>query len=248
MTPDLSASHFPASLLNSRFRGHDTRDWSDWQAHHAYSFANEIPATSDRAWIGRNKLNYRGLRERTGLRHLIASNVDQHFLDEIGELRELERLELEWPFVATDLSPLLRLQRLKFLSIDSPRRIANFEILTRLESLRTLLVTNAKKMTGLDWLAGADHLEVVGIEGGMWSPYTIPTLEPVGGLRSLRAFLATSTNLADRRLMPLAECPNLSFLGIACVAPRHEFMRLQQSAPGLVCDWFRDEAWRTLSG
>lgn len=247
MHADSSISDRLASTFNDRFRGHDNRNWDEWQTAHAYASAAEIPPNAERAWIGRQNLNYRGIGERTKLRHLIASNVDQSFLNEIGELPELERLELEWPMVASDLAPLLRLSRLAFLSIDSPRKIDDFAPLLQIPSLRTLLITNPKKMANLDWLAEGHHLEVIGIEGGMWTPFKISTLEPLAGLQSLRAFLGTSTKLADQNLMPLAQCPNLAFLGIACAAPRDEFIRLQQARPDLICEWFRDEQWQFLS-
>lgn len=83
----------------------------------------------------------------------------------------------------------------------------------------------------------SNELEVIGIEGGMDSPAKIPSLRPLAGLRSLRAFLATSTRLGDKDLMPLAECPNLRFLGIARVAPQSEFQRLMQARPDLHCSW-----------
>lgn len=208
--------------------------------------AAEIPADATKAWVGRQKLNYRGIGKRRTLRHLICANVDQPFLDEIGELKSLERLELEWPMVAKDLAPLLRLEKLAFLSIDSPRNIADFRLLLDLPSLRTLIITNPKKMTDLEWLVGAHHLEVIGIEGGMWSPYKIPTLQPLAGLRSLRAFLGASTKLTDKSLAPLADCPRLEYLCIACVASQAEFDWLQMAKPDLFCDWFRPEMWATL--
>lgn len=145
--------------------------------------------------------------------------------------------------VAKDLTPLLKLKNLAYLSIDSPRNIADFRALLELPMLRTLIITNPKKMVDLTWLVEAHHLEVIGIEGGMWSPYKIPTLRPLAGLRALRAFLGVSTKLADQRLVPLADCPNLEFLGIACVAPRAEFDLLNKAKPNLVCNWFRPEAW-----
>jgi len=205
--PSLSCS--PEGLLNLRFRGHDDRNWEEWRISYAYSNASDVPLDEERAWVGRQKLNYRGISERKALRHLIAGNVDQPFLEEVGALSCLERLELEWPMVASDLSPLLGLERLTFLSIDSPRKITDFEPLLRLKSLRTLIITNPKNMTDLEWLAAAHHLEVIGIEGGIWSPYKIPSLKPLAGLQSLRAFLGVSTKLIDKQLMPLAECPKL---------------------------------------
>lgn len=242
------AETFPTmeSALSARFRGHVDRDWTEWRETHAFGEVSDIPVGATKAWIGRQKLNYRGIGERRALRHLISGNVDQPFLEEIGELEGLERLELEWPMVAKDLSPLLRLKKLNFLSIDSPRNITDFWPLLDLPALRTLIITNPKKMTDLGWLGDAHHLEVIGIEGGMWSPYKIQSLRPLAGLRSLRAFLGVSTRLADKNLAPLADCPRLEFLSIACVAPQAEFDRLKASKPDLNCDWFRPEIWATL--
>ena len=234
------------SALNARFRGHLDRDFSEWREKHAYNEAGNIPLGATNAWMGRQKLNYGGIGERQSLRHLISGNVDQPFLDEIGNLANLERLELEWPMVANDLTPLLKLEKLAFISIDSPRNIADFRPLLDIPALRTLIITNPKKMTDLSWLVEAHHLEVIGIEGGMWSPYKIPSLEPLAGLRSLEAFLAVSTKLADKSLEPLVSCPKLAYLGIACVAPKAEFDKLQAAKPDLACEWFRPEMWASL--
>lgn len=231
------------SALNDRYRGHVNRDWMAWREKHAHGDANDIPNGATNAWIGRQKLNYRGVGKRRTLRHLISGNVDQPFLDEIGELTDLERLELEWPMVAKDLTPLLGLEHLTFLSIDSPRNIADFRPLLDLPALRTLIITNPTKMSGLEWLGEAHQLEVIGIEGGMWSPYKIPTLSPLAGLRSLKAFLGVSTKLIDKSLAPLTDCPRLEYLRIACVAPQAEFEGLKAAKPNLVCDWFRAEMW-----
>ena len=218
----------------------------EWRVNYVHGDASDIPTSATKAWIDRQKLNYRGVGKRRTLRHLISGNVDQQFLAEIGELAHLERLELEWPMVAKDFAPLLKLEKLAFLSIDSPRNIRDFLPLLDLPALRTLIITNAKNMTDLEWLGEAHNLEVIGIEGGMWSPQKIPTLKPLAGLRSLKAFLGVSTKLADKSLVPLIECPRLEYLSIACVAPQSEFKGLKAAKPNLVCDWFRPEMWATL--
>lgn len=230
------------SALSARFRGHSDRDWQEWKDSHYYEAAAHIPDV-ERAWIGRQKLNYRGIDGKKALKHLIAANVDQALLQEIGELCELRRLELEWPFLGTDLTPLLSLKRLEHLSIDSPRKLSDFSALLELPSLRTLLITNAKKMPDIEWLRDAHSLEVIGIEGAIDSPYKIESLAPLAGLGSLRAFLGVSTQLADKRLMPLAQCRKLEYLGIAQCAPRSEFALLHQARPDVVCKWFDPEAW-----
>lgn len=231
------------SALSARFRGHHDREWQEWKERHHYGAAAEIPDDAERAWVARQKQSCRGIAERKALKHLIAANVDQSLLEEIGKLSELRRLELEWPFLGTELTPLLSMKRLEHLSIDSPRNLADFSTLLELPSLRTLLITNAKRMPNLEWLSGAHHLEVIGIEGAIDSPYKIESLAPLAGLRSLRAFLGVSTRLADKRLMALAECSKLEFLSIGQSAPHSEFELLRQARPDLVCRWFNPDAW-----
>jgi hypothetical protein len=77
----------------------------------------------------------------------------------------------------------------------------------------------------------------------MWTPQPIPTLKPIAGLRSLRAFFAVSTRLGDQDLSPLADCPMLEFLGCARIAARGEFERLKTLKPDLICAWFRPGQW-----
>ncbi len=232
------------SVLDARFRGHSDRHWEEWKALHYYETAGQISDDAERAWVNRQKLNYRGISNKKALRHLVSANVDQAFLDEIGKLCDLRRLELEWPFLGTELMPLLALKGLEYLSIDSPRKISDFSALLGLPSLKTLLITNAKRMRDIEWLSGAHHLEVIGIEGAIDSEYEIESLEPLAGLHSLRAFFGVSTRLTDKRLTPLAQCPALEYVSIARCAPRSEFEMLHHAQPNLVCRWFDAENWR----
>lgn len=231
------------SALNDRFRGHLDRDWQEWSTF-ATERAVDVPLDAERALLHRTKASHRGIGERQRLRHLIAGAADQSYLDEICTIGSLERLELEHPVTAAHLDGLRCLTKLRHLSIDSPRHVTDFTHLLELPALRTLLITNAKHLTDLEWLADAHHLEVLGIEGSMWTAQRIPTLRPLAGLLGLRAFFATSTKLGDGDLSPLVECPNLELLGCARFAPREQFERLQARKPDLVCSWFRPESWR----
>lgn len=231
------------SAYDARFRGHQHRNWQDWAVRHRYEDAAGIPPNAEEVWLCRQKLNYQGIADKKAIKHLIASKVDQAFLEEIGSLVDLRRLELEAPFLGDDLTPLRSLGQLEYLSIDSPRMLSDFSALLELPSLRTLLITNAKKMPDIEWLDDAHFLEVLGIEGAIDSDYKIESLAPLAGLMSLRAFLGVSTRLADKSLMPLAQCPELEFLSIARCAPRSEFEQLHQARPDIVCRWFDSKAW-----
>lgn len=233
------------SALNAKFRGLDARDWKEWSTF-ATQNAKDVPPDAERACVTRVKSSHRGIGDRKALKHLIAGAVDQSYLDEICTIRGLERLELEYPVTANRLDGLRALERLRYLSIDSPRNITDFTPLLERPSLRTLLIENAKHMADIAWLAGAHHLEVIGIEGSMWTKQKIPTLAPLAGLKGLRAFFATSTRLGDKNLSPLAECPKLELLGCAQFVPREEFERLHRMRPDLVCSWFQPEIWAAI--
>ena len=118
--------------LEATLRGHDERDWQEWGRDLLVESSADIPPGAERAWLKRTKASHRGISGHRSLRHLIATAVDQDFLDEIGTLDGLERLELEWPVTASDLSPLRRLTVLRHLSIDSPRNVTDFTPLLEL--------------------------------------------------------------------------------------------------------------------
>lgn len=243
---DVGGSHDPEvdrlSAMNVRFRGHDTRDWAAF-SEIGVTDADQVPLEADRALVTRCRASHRGIGERQALRHLIAVAANQAFLDEICTIVGLRRLELEYPVTATHLDGLRSLRNLEHLSIDSPRNITDFTPVLDLPNLRTLLIANAKHLTDLEWLASAHHLEVLGIEGSIWTNQRIPTLAPLAGLRGLRAFFATSVRLDDQDLSPLAACPSLEFLGCARLAPHREFVELADAKPDLECSWFRAASW-----
>jgi hypothetical protein len=244
MGPGLTPHCDMDDALNHRFRGLDARDWNEWGAI-AREDAGGVPHDATRACVRRVKTSHRGIGERKALRDLIAGAADQDYLDEICTLEGLERLELAWPLTASRLDGLRALKNLRHLKIESPRNVTDFTPLLGLPSLRTLIIENAKHMADIEWLADAHHLEVIGIEGSMWTMQKVPTLRPLAGLAGMRAFFATAVRLGEKNLFPLAECPALEYLSCARFAPRKEFEMLQNLKPDLVCCWFDAPTWET---
>lgn len=228
--------------LDLRYRGLDTRDWDEWSRITTESAA-DVPLDATRARVQRVKASHRGICERKALKELLAGGADQSYLDEICTIIGLERLELGWPVTAHSLEGLRALTRLRYLKIDSPRNIADFTPVLALPSLQTLLIENAKHMKDIEWLADAHHLDVIGIEGSMWTMQKVPSLAPLAGLKGMRAFMATSVRLGEKNLFPLAECPRLEYLSCARFVPREEFEMLRKLKPGLRCSWFDPDMW-----
>jgi hypothetical protein len=228
--------------LAPRLRGHADLNWEEWTQYYTER-ADQVPPDAERVWLKRVKASHHGIGERRSIRHLIATAVDQPFLDEIAMLEGLERLDLEWPFTASDLSGLRNLRHLAHIGINSPRNVTDFTPLLDLPSLRRLFVENARHLREVEWLADAHHLASIGVEGSIWTMQPIASLRPFAGLRSLQGLFLTSVKLADKDLSPLADCPSLRVLQCARFAPRAEFERLQRLRPDLDCSWFDPASW-----
>lgn len=206
--------------------------------------AKDVPVEARVARLQRDKASHRGIARRTGLVELETWAVNQPFLDEIGALTKLEYLELGWPVTATDLSPLRALTRLTTLKIDSPRNIRDFTPILALPALERLIITNAKHMAELDWLAPLkDRLKVLGIEGAMWTTQRIDSLTPLEGFR-VEALLLANCRVADGDLAwVVATMPDIAYLSTSRFWPRDEFRALEAAKPDLDCDWFDDDMW-----
>ena len=207
--------------------GHDawgtiSRDWQEWSRHRLVG-----PRLTSRR--GRTASGFRrtkassGRRRARSLRHLIAAAVIRT-TRMIAALDGLERLELEWPVTASDLAPLRRLTRLRFLSIDSPGGTSRTSPpCSSLPSLRSLLVENAKHLSDADWLADGDHLEVIGLEGGMWTRSGSRASGRSAGCDRLRGLLLHRCDCATRTSRPSRTVRRLELLSCARFAPPARF-------------------------
>lgn len=212
-----------------------------------YASGEDVPMDADAARLRRDKASHRGIGQRTALRELAASSVNQDFLDEIGQLTGLEYLELGYSVTATDLRPLTMLKSLRHLTMDSPRAITDFTPILELPALERLFIENAKHLSSLDWLRPLKgRLRALGIEGSLWTKHRIPTLKPLEGFE-LEALFLTSTSLDDQDLSPIATMPRIKFLSTAINAPRSQFEALHRAKPELTCDWFDPQAWMGMN-
>lgn len=215
-----------------------SKDTFQWEGYDRFlTRLNDIPEDASTVLFYREKSSHKGISKLKSLKRLGARMVNQDFLDEIGELNELVELKLEI-VTATDLSPLKGLTKLRALRLVSISKISDFSLLPRLPTLQCLYIENAKKLNSLDFLARAQSLRRLGIEGGMYSPQKIPTLAPLGDVRNLEELYLTSVQLDDQNLSYLTGCENLTVLRCARFSTDGEFMKLKASMPHLDCNWF----------
>ena len=131
MKPNLTRFGKGYFTPQANYRGRRPFTWLEWSTS-CFGAATEIPLGARRARLKRTEQSFRGIADRRDLRLLVARGVNQAFLEEIGQLDRLERLHLEYPVTAADLTPLIALPALRFLSIDTPHRVSDFSPLARL--------------------------------------------------------------------------------------------------------------------
>ena len=192
----------------------------------------------------REKNSFRGISTRTGLRTLVASAVNQDFLDEICCLENLEDLELGWPVTADSLDGLRRLKKLRRLRLDSPRNITDFTPICDLLALDSLDIENAKHLNDLRWMRPLkDRLVKLNLDGSINTTQKLASLDPLDGFVFEELWLV-NTSVADKDLGPLITCRRLKLLRCAKAVSTFEgFMALADARPDIACSWFDPDAW-----
>ena len=222
-----------------RLRGSRAVVWTTMPDAHPTE-VESIPLHATHACLHRVKDSHDGISKRRKLQELVAYSVNQDYLDEICELRSLEFLHLGHPVTATDLAGVSQLENLHTLRLQSVRHIEDFSPLLSLPRLHTLMIEHAKHLSDIEFLSGAHHLRVIGVEGSMWTHQRVASLQPLSGLRNLEALFMTSVRLKDKDLTYLAGCPKLRILDCARFAPKRSFDALRAAMPDLACSWCDD--------
>lgn len=141
------------------------------------------------------------IRKLINLKRLRVTFFRATDIEFIGDLFNLEELILEYVSGFSDLTPLLRLTKLKSLLCVNLRRVSNFDSLKGLKSLRYLQIDGT-----LDWnqpidsfkfLEGLENLEVLAL-GFISNKSEYPALLPVLKLEKLKKFIAGMFTLPTR--------------------------------------------------
>jgi Leucine-rich repeat (LRR) protein len=214
----------------------DIQRWEEWQGQRTPKHVSDIPSGATRLYFYREGKSHRGIASHKQVTMLRAQQVNQEFLGEIRQLHNLTYLDMD-VITAEDLTPIRNLAGLKTLKLQGVRKATNFGPVLELPSLTKLFISNAKHITNLAFLADANQVESLGVEGSMWTQQRIESLKPLSHLRSLRALFMTSVILSDKTLTYLATIPNLRILECANFAPAEQFNALRRLVPRLQCQW-----------
>ncbi|MDH4203220.1 MAG: hypothetical protein OEV87_10040 [Phycisphaerae bacterium] len=154
------------------------------------------------------------------------SRVNQIMFDSACRIPNLEGLYIKWSGIK-DLSALQDSKHLTHLHIGSSSQIESIEVLGDLRNLIALDIEQLSKISDFGVLAKLTQLEGLGIDGSIWTPQAIDTLEPVGQLENLRYFTATNTKIKTKSFAPLLKLKNLVRFDCSWNYPAEEFEKLK---------------------
>jgi hypothetical protein len=170
----------------------------------------------------------------------VRIRTDQAFLDAVGRLSRLRRLDLCWNRVE-DLAPLAELKALTHLSLGASPRVRSLEPLRHLPALKALaLYEDFSGLKSLDDLRGITSLQGLRLAGSDRHREPYESLEPLGSLAGLRFLLLTRIRVRRGGYAPLAALTGLEYLWLnpydLAGWSQHDLELLERSLTGLRTD------------
>lgn len=166
----------------------------------------------------------------------VWSQVTQPLFDAIGELPQLEVLQLKWSSIH-QLDAIANLRALKALSMGSSTRVESIAPLATLPSLELLEIESFKSITDFSPLLKLRSLRGLSVTGSMWSQQAIASLDPFAQMTWLRSLCIDTSHVASIR--PLDKLTNLESLGVGGRLPYEEYAWLAARLPNTECQWFQ---------
>jgi hypothetical protein len=136
-----------------------------------------------------SKEQVEAIRKLKNIKRLRVTFFRATDIEFIGDLKNLEEVILEYVSGFSDLTPLLKLTKLKSLHFENLRRVSNFDGLCGLDSLRYLHIDGTldwnQPIENFDFLKGLPNLEVLSL-GFIINKTEFPAFLPILHLKKLK--------------------------------------------------------------
>jgi len=136
-----------------------------------------------------SKEQVQSIRKLTNIKRLRVTFFRATDIEFIGDLPNLEELILEYVSGFTDLTPLIKLTKLKSLHFENIRRVSNFDGLKGLNSLKYLHIDGTldwnQPIENFEFLSGLQNLEVFSL-GFIINKTEYPAFLPLLKLKNLK--------------------------------------------------------------
>ena len=159
------------------------------------------------------KEQVQAIRRLTNIKRLRVTFFRATDIEFIGDLHNLEELILEYVSGFTDLTPLLKLTKLKSIHFENLRRVSNFDGLRGLDSLRYLHIDGTvdwnQPIENFDFLKGLPNLEVFSL-GFIINKTEFPAFLPILHLKKLKKIkIGRATFKTNEYAFLISAIPNI---------------------------------------
>jgi hypothetical protein len=177
------------------------------------------------------------LKEFRQVTDVLASQLTNEILQVLAKMPHIERISV-MGISKGDFSVFSTTNSLRVLYADSDTKTETLDSFATLTQLTALNITNFKRVRDLMPLANLKNLEVLAIEGSMWTAMRVKSLKPIAELKRLRQIFLANFRVDDDSLKPLCVLPDLELLQCVKYFPMEEFAWLAGSNSKLSCNWF----------
>ena len=149
-----------------------------------------------------------------------GTRMSQELFNAVCEQKNLKKLYIKWG-VYPDISAITKFKNLEYLHIGSGAGVLRIEPLSELKKLVALSVQNFQKINDYYALTAHDDLELLSIEGDVWSPryIHIDSLDFLKEMKQLRSFSLIAARVKSKDYIPVLELENVEYLSLE---PRKE--------------------------
>ena len=173
--------------------------------------------------------------KRLDLRH----RVDQDYFDVICKMENLEVLNI-WTSTITDISSIIKLRKMRALSLSNFSRLEDISPLIGLKSLECLSILASFKVTNYELVGQIGSLKSLELGGDTFAPKNLmlSSLKPYTALNELIELDMSCASIRDKNYRPILELKNLKRLDAHWRMKKQERELLQSEHPSMKSGFF----------
>lgn len=167
--------------------------------------------------------------------------VDQTFFEAICKMKNLEHLHF-WTSTVEDISSISKLQKLRYLDMESFSRLVDISPILMLKNLEVLSIESSFKVENYDLLGQMTSLKGLRLGGNTFSPKNLrlKSLKPFSKLKHLKHLDLSSSSVIDNSYETILELNSLERFDIAVLIPQSIRQSIKANHKNLKAGFFMD--------
>lgn len=171
----------------------------------------------------------------------IRLRVNQDFFNAICKMKNLERLHF-WTSTAEDISDISKLKNLTRLDLESFSRLTDISPLLKLQKLKLLYIDNSFKIENYDVIGKMTQLIGLKLNGNIFAPKNLrlPSLKPFANLKKLEHLDLDACSVIDNSYDAVLALENLKRFDVTGTIPKEQRDKIKSGHKKLQAGFFMD--------